>query len=109
MSETEMRDQTHPGTAPEREARDQTHPELPPPPPAGAYGRGYTVAGFICAVIALVFLPIVLGPLGAVLGYVGQRKGDQLGRWALIAGVAATVVGLLLGVLLFSAAQSGGG
>lgn len=90
------------------EVRHQAQPEAPPPPSPSAYGRGYTVAGFICAVIALVFLPVVLGPLGAVLGYVGYRKGDELGRWAIAAGVAATVLGVVLGVLLFSAAKNSG-
>lgn len=80
--------------------------DYPPPPPGAGEGRGYTVAGFICAAVALLFLPIVLGPLGAVLGHVGRRKGDPLGQWALIAGVAATVLGLLLGVLLLQAGET---
>ena len=85
------------------EPTNEVSASYPPPPTATSQGRGYTIGGFICAVIALVFLPIVLGPLGAVLGYVGYRKGDPLGRWALIAAIAATVIGLLLAALVLQA------
>lgn len=77
-------------------------PQYPPPPPGSAQGRGYTIASFICAVIALVFFPVVLGPLGAVLGYVGHRKGDPAGKWALIASIAALVLGMIIGLIVFS-------
>lgn len=42
-------------------------------------GRAFTVGSFICAAVALVFLPIIFGPIGAVRGFVGYSKGDKTG------------------------------
>ena len=89
---------------PPAEPPDDVGRQYPAPPPSTTQlGRGWTVASFVCAVIALVFLPIVIGPLGAVLGYVGYRKGDPLGRWAMIASIAALVLGMVLGFIVFNA------
>ena len=32
-------------------------------------------------VVALIFLPIVFGPIGAVFGFIGYSKGDKAGLW----------------------------
>lgn len=60
-------------------------------------GRAYTVAAFICTVVAIFFIPVVFGPIGAVLGFVGNAKGDRMGMWAAIAAIVATFVGMALG------------
>jgi hypothetical protein len=59
-------------------------------------GRAYTVAAAICAVVAVFFLPIVFGPIGAVLGFVGNAKGDRAGMWVAIAAIVATFAGMAL-------------
>ncbi len=59
-------------------------------------GRPFSIAGLVCAVVALFFLPIVLGPVGAVLGFVGYAKGDRMGLWVGIAGIVATIAGMAL-------------
>ncbi|MDQ3758198.1 MAG: hypothetical protein M3394_10160 [Actinomycetota bacterium] len=59
-------------------------------------GRSYTIAAAICAVVALFFLPIVFGPIGAVLGFVGNAKGDRAGMWVAIAAIVATFAGMAL-------------
>ena len=69
-------------------------------------GRPMTIVGFVLAAIAVFFLPIILGPAAAIFGGVGYGKGDRLGMWAIVAGVAATIVGMLLGVLVLQEAQS---
>lgn len=69
----------------------------PAPPAPATRGRGYTVAGFIVAAIGLFLIPILLGPAGAVLGFIGYRKGDPKGMWAVVAGIVATAVGMALG------------
>ena len=76
--------------------------QYPPPPAAAGQGRGYTVASFICAVIALIFLPIVLGPLGAAMAGIGMSKGDPLAKWALGASIACMVIGMVLGLIVWS-------
>lgn len=68
-------------------------------------GRVYVIIGFVCAAVALVFLPIVFGPAAIVLGYVGKKKGDELGKWAMIAGAVGLVVGMIVGAIVFSAAS----
>lgn len=51
----------------------------------------------------MVILPIILGPLGVVLGVVGYAKGSRgLGIVAIIAGVLGLVLGLLLAAFLLS-------
>lgn len=39
--------------------------------------RIFSIIGAVLAVIALLFLPIVFGPIGAVLGFVSYAKGDK--------------------------------
>ena len=63
------------------------------------------LVGFLCAAVAVFFLPIVLGPVAVVLGFVAHRKGDPLGRWVIGAGVLGTVLGFALGALVFAKLQ----
>lgn len=67
-----------------------------------AGGRGFVVAGIVCAVAALFVAPILLGPAGAVLGFVGYGKGDRRGLWVGIASIVATVVGIALAAALLN-------
>lgn len=77
------------------------------PPAAARSGRPFAVAGLVCAVVAVFLLPIVLGPAAVALGAVAQRRGDQLGRWVVVAGVVGTVLGFALGALVFASTKSG--
>ncbi len=69
-------------------------------------GRTLTIVGFVLAGLAIIVVPIVLGPVAAVLGGIAMKKGDPLGRWALIAGIAATIVGMALGAAFFMSMRS---
>ena len=75
----------------------------PPPPPPTSRGRGFTVASFVLAGLALVAFPIILGLVGIALGGVGMSKGDPLGKWAMGASGAAMVVGMVLAFVVFQA------
>lgn len=46
--------------------------------------------------VAVFFLPIVFGPIGAVLGFVGNAKGDRAGLWVGLAAIVATFAGMAL-------------
>jgi hypothetical protein len=81
--------------------------DYPPPAPTTAGGRGFTIAAFVCAAVAVLFIPIILGPAGMVLGYMGHRRGDPLGRWAIGAALVGMVAGFILGAILFSASSGG--
>ena len=67
--------------------------EPQPPKTLAEDARRWTLAGFVFAVVAIALLPLVFGPLGAGLGFVGHRHGDRLGKFA----VGAAVLGMLLG------------
>ena len=88
--------------------RTETTPGRDYPPPATTTtGRGWTIGAFVCAAVAVLLLPYVFGPVGMILGYVGHRKGDPLGRWAMGASFIGLCVGLLLIGLFLNAADGG--
>ena len=72
---------------------DEPAPAAEPPRTIADDARRWTIAGFVFAAVAVVLLPLLFGPLGAGLGFVGHRHGDRLGRWA----VAAAIVGMVAG------------
>lgn len=77
-----------------------SEPALAPDGPC-MEGRGYTVGGFIMAVLAVLVIPPIHGLIGGVLGYIGHRKGDPLGRTAMACSLAAMVVGSMVAALAF--------
>ena len=65
------------------------------PLPATNQGcRAFSIAAFFCGGLALLLLPFVLGPLGITLGFVGQSRGDRLGKWAGLMSIATTLLGI---------------
>lgn len=70
---------------------------------SGRRGRGWSVAGIVCGVVAIVFIPVLFGPLGILFGFLGRRAGDRgLGTIAMIVSVVGLVVGLVIGALLLT-------
>lgn len=70
-----------------------------------AGGRKFTTIGLVCAVVALVFLPVIFGPIGAVFGFVGYAKGDKRGLWVGIGAIVAAFAGMVIGALVLHAAH----
>lgn len=68
----------------------------PAPPVATQAGRGFSIAAFICGGLALLFLPILLGPLGIIFGFVAHSKGDKIGRVAAVMSIATTALGMAI-------------
>ncbi|MFC9432567.1 hypothetical protein [Nocardia sp. NPDC057030] len=62
----------------------------------------FSIIGFVCAVIAVLFCPILFGPAGIVLGIVGHNKGEPLGKWAAITAGVTMIIGFLVGFLVFN-------
>lgn len=59
-------------------------------------GRGLAMAGLISSIISLFVLPIFLGLVGIVLGFVGMRGGRRtIGMWAIGIGVVSILVSIL--------------
>jgi hypothetical protein len=64
--------------------------------------RVFSIVGLILALVALLFLPIICGPVGAALGFIGMARGDRrFGRVVGILGIITTIVGMTLGYLVF--------
>jgi hypothetical protein len=55
--------------------------------------RGLSIAAFICGGLALLLVPFILGPLGFTFGFVGQSRGDRLGKWAALMCLATMLLG----------------
>ena len=71
--------------------------------PGRPRGRGWSIAGIVSGVLAIVVVPILLGPLGVVFGIVGFVRGDRrLGIAAIIVSVLGFVIGLIVGLVLLS-------
>jgi hypothetical protein len=85
--------------------RTTWHDSTPATQTGSKPGRSLSILGAVLAFAALLFLPIVLGPVGAVLGFVGYSKGDKLGMLVGIGAIIATVVGMLLGALVLAATR----
>lgn len=71
-----------------------------PVPPQHTGPQVFSIIGFICAAIALIFCPPGFGIAGIVLGIVGHTKGEALGKWAAIAAGVCMVLGLVIGFLI---------
>lgn len=57
------------------------------------------IGAIVLGVLAVFFLPIVLGPIGIVLAVMARNRGQSLGNVALWVAIGGTVVGLAFGVL----------
>ena len=63
-------------------------------------GRTLSIVGAVLGVLAIIVLPIILGPIGAILGFVGYNKGDKpFGLYVGIGAIVTTILGMVLGVV----------
>jgi hypothetical protein len=93
-------------SAPTQPSYSSPEGQYPAPPRQANAGRGFTIAGGICAVLALAILPPVLGVVALVLGIVGYRKGDRAGMYVAIAAVVCAVLGMVIGAAVLSSMRS---
>jgi Domain of unknown function (DUF4190) len=73
--------------------------------------NGLAIAGLVCGLVGLLFLPIVLGPLALIFGGIGLSKANR-GAGHKGTAIAAVVLGIIdliiMGVLMVVAAKNGG-
>jgi hypothetical protein len=62
-------------------------------------GQLCALLGAAAAAFAVFIIPLVLGPIGMLLGLVAVLRGERRGRWVIVAAAAGLVVGLLVGLL----------
>ncbi|MEV0597311.1 hypothetical protein [Nonomuraea cavernae] len=102
----------NPPTGDDPRAGDPQWSQAPPPPPP-AYSSPYpqpqarstpilSIIAFVCAAVALLFIPILFGLAGIVLGIVGHTRGESLGKWAAITSGVTMIIGFILGWLVVS-------
>ena len=63
---------------------------------------GLIVASYICAVVALIFCPLVLGIIGMVLGFYAKSQGDERGTLAGIVSLICMIIGMFLGMMFYA-------
>ncbi len=66
-------------------------------------GNGYSTTGIVLGSIAFLFLPILLGPAGLILGGIGKSKGESRATAALVVSGLGTVVGMIFSVIVYLA------
>ncbi|MTT33168.1 DUF4190 domain-containing protein [Terrilactibacillus sp. BCM23-1] len=63
------------------------------PEEQSSMGRGMGWFGIILSLIALFFLPVIMGAAGVIVGFVAYRDGAKtLGVWAIVIGLIAIAV-----------------
>ncbi len=61
-------------------------------------GRLYSGIGLVCAIISLLFIPILFGVAAIILGFFGRKKGDKdFGLVVIILGAVFMVIGMIIG------------
>jgi hypothetical protein len=69
-----------------------------PAPRLGA--QIFSIMAIVCGVLAVLFVPILFGPIGVILAIVGNRRGEPLWKVGLGAALAGMALGILLGYLV---------
>lgn len=65
-----------------------------------------SIITFVLSAVAVLFLPIVFGLAAIVTGIIAVVRKERLGKVALVVAVAATVLGFVLGAVVFAAMAS---
>lgn len=73
-----------------------------PAGPSQRAGSGFSTGAIICGAIAFLFLPIILGPIGLILAAVAKSKGERNANIGFLVAGLGTVVGMILGALVFA-------
>lgn len=64
-------------------------------------GRVEGIFSIICAVVALLFFPVIFGPVGIVLGVQARKKGEKtLGLVGIILSSVLMAAGFILGAMV---------
>jgi hypothetical protein len=70
------------------------------PPPRKPGPQIFSILAIVCGVLAILTLPIIFGPVGAILAVVGRSRGETLWKVGLGAAIGGLVLGILLGSLV---------
>ena len=65
-------------------------------------GNGLSIGAMVCGGIALLFFPIILGPIGIILGAVALSRKEPWGGIGLAVAGVGMVAGMVLGIIMWS-------
>jgi hypothetical protein len=66
----------------------------------------FSIMGIVFGAVAVLFLPIIFGPVGIVMGAIGMSKKERLGVVGLVVSIVGTILGFILGALVFASSLS---
>jgi hypothetical protein len=91
-----------PGDDPRDEQWTPLPPHPRPPYRQQVSDQVVSIVGLVCAVVSVLFSPVLFGLAGIVLGIVGHTRGEPLGKWAAVAAGVGMIIGTVLSVVLES-------
>jgi len=65
-------------------------------PSGRAASNGLSIAAIVCGVVAIIFLPIIVGVIGIVLGAIALSRHEPMAKIGLGVAIAGTVLGFVL-------------
>jgi hypothetical protein len=65
--------------------------------------NGLSTAAIVLGVVGFLFLPIVFGTAGVVLGFVAKSKKEPMANVAITVGIISLVGGMILGAIVGAA------
>lgn len=71
-------------------------------PTASPASSTYSIIAFVFSGFALFLLPILFGPIAIVLAAIAKNKNERLAVTALTVSIVCTVLGFLLGAIVWS-------
>lgn len=65
-------------------------------------GSGYSIAGIVCGVVALLFCPLVMGLIGLGLASKASKRGESLAGVARLVSIVGLIGGMIIGAWLYA-------
>lgn len=63
-------------------------------------GNGFAITGIVLGAVSLLFLPIIIGPIGIVFAGISKAKKQSLSTVALVISIIGTVAGMVIGAVV---------
>jgi hypothetical protein len=64
--------------------------------------NGFTAGACVCGAVALLFFPILFGPVGIILGAIAASRKERRAAIGLAVAAIGTLIGFILGILAYS-------
>ena len=68
--------------------------------PVAKQGNGFSIAAIVLGAIAVLFIPLLFGVVGLILGAVAKSRGESMAKTGMIVAGVGMAVGMVLGALV---------